>query len=439
VRLIHWVRSDGVRVLSKWGIKGGIAVLDQGLFSGANFVLNILLARWLGPVGYGTFSLVFAVYLFLSGFHNAIILEPMSVLGTGKYFDRLEDYLSSQFVIHAILCGALSILVVIAGTLFFVKQVDNQFSIAMLGMGVFLPFMLLMWLARRLCYVYGKPSWAFYASGVYAVVLLGSLFFVKNIGQSSNIFLIFVIMGFAGLVGSGVVYRLIHFSHKSIFNIHLAWNLFIEQWFFGRWIMLAALFNFAGTQIQLFMIASLLGLYAAGVLSALQNIILPMMQIATVISTMGLPSVAFEFGQQKYGEIKRKSFKISTALVLLSVANLGLITLIAVPLERLFYAGKFAEYVWLLPIIGLIPVLTSIETGYSLIIRSLRRPSYHAIRTGFMAVTGVSSGWLLILNFKVAGAAFSLLFVAAVSLFVNIWFYRSWFLANYSDTAKDSE
>jgi hypothetical protein len=33
--------------------KGGLAVLDQGLISGSNFLVGILLARWLAPAEYG--------------------------------------------------------------------------------------------------------------------------------------------------------------------------------------------------------------------------------------------------------------------------------------------------------------------------------------------------------------------------------------------------
>jgi hypothetical protein len=42
--------------LISWFKKGSLAVLDQGLFSGANFIVNILLARWLAPEEYGAFA-----------------------------------------------------------------------------------------------------------------------------------------------------------------------------------------------------------------------------------------------------------------------------------------------------------------------------------------------------------------------------------------------
>jgi hypothetical protein len=86
--------------LKTWGIKGGLSVLDQGLYSGANFVMNILLARWLLPSHYGVFSIAFAVYLFAYQIHNAIIIEPMSVLGLAKMHHRLPNYLRDQIKIH---------------------------------------------------------------------------------------------------------------------------------------------------------------------------------------------------------------------------------------------------------------------------------------------------------------------------------------------------
>ncbi|GIX47763.1 MAG: hypothetical protein KatS3mg131_1974 [Candidatus Tectimicrobiota bacterium] len=63
--------------LVRWARKGGLAVLDQGLFSGANFLVNILLARWLPPEEYGAFAVALSVFYLLAGFHTAVLTEPM--------------------------------------------------------------------------------------------------------------------------------------------------------------------------------------------------------------------------------------------------------------------------------------------------------------------------------------------------------------------------
>ena len=75
-----------------WVGKGSFALLDQGLFAGANFIVNILLARWLTPGEYGAFAVAFSVFLLLGVFHTAIFTEPMMVFGPGKYREGLPEY-----------------------------------------------------------------------------------------------------------------------------------------------------------------------------------------------------------------------------------------------------------------------------------------------------------------------------------------------------------
>ena len=55
VEAVTSVRYEQLRTSLKgwmpWVGKGSLAVLDQGLFAGSNFLLNVLLARWLAPSG----------------------------------------------------------------------------------------------------------------------------------------------------------------------------------------------------------------------------------------------------------------------------------------------------------------------------------------------------------------------------------------------------
>jgi len=68
-----------------WVKKSGFAILDQALFSGANFLVNILLARWLPPEDYGAFAVALSIYYLLLNLHTAVLTEPMMVFGAGKY------------------------------------------------------------------------------------------------------------------------------------------------------------------------------------------------------------------------------------------------------------------------------------------------------------------------------------------------------------------
>ena len=414
--------------LKSWGLKGGLAILDQGVYSGSNFVFNILLARWLSADNYGAFSLAFAIYLFSTSFHNAMILEPMSVFGTAKYAENIHRYLSSQFIIHIVVTGISAICISLAGyVLLYFGLVDSFLSHAIIGAGLFLPLMLLMWLARRAFYILSEPGWAFLLSCVYSICLLGGAFYLHFM-KVENAIAWFGIMGLSSLSGLIILFKLNVFNFVSDENNELGWGkLLAEQWVFGKWIVLAAFFNFAATQTQIFIAAGILGLKAAGAFSALQNFMLPMMQILSAISTLTLPTIAFAFGRQNYMGMRRRSFVVAGILFVFSVLYVVFLFFFAASAEDLLYAGRYSEYTWLIPLVGVIPLITAIEIGFSLVVRSLQRSVYHAVLTFGMAIAAVVSGLFLIPSFGIAGAVGSLVASAILSLFINIWFYRKWF------------
>ena len=419
---------DAFSRLKGWGVKSGLAILDQGVYSGSNFIFNILLARWLSADNYGAFSLAFAIYLFSTSFHNAMILEPISVFGTAKYSENIRGYLSSQFIIHIIVTGVLGLSVSLIGyILLYFSLVDSFLSHAIIGAGFFLPLMLLMWLARRVFYILSQPGWSLLLSCFYSICLLGGVYYLHSIKPVSPIAW-FGIMGLSSLAGLIVLFKLDVSNFRSEANKEWGWKkMLAEQWVFGKWIMLAAFFNFAATQIQIFIIAGVLGLNAAGAFSALQNFMLPMMQILTAISALALPTIAFAFGQKKYTEMRRRSFAVAGMLFFISVFYVTFLYFFAMPLEDLLYDGKYKEYIALIPVFGTIPMITAVCTGFSLVVRSLQRPVYHAILTFGMALAGVFSGLLLISFFGIAGAMGSLAVSAIISLLINLLFYRAWF------------
>lgn len=412
--------------MKRWGLRGGLAVLDQGLFSGSNFILNVLLARWLSPQEYGAFSISFAVYLFFSGFHNALILEPMSVFGTAKYAENLKNYIAGQFFIHLIVTGLAGLLILLIGlVLLSLHLVEQVLSLFLVGAGICLPFMLLMWLARRSCYISGRPGLAFLCSVVYTVILMCGAFFLHN--QLRGIIPIYwyVLLGIASLTASMIIY-----INRSIVSFeNLNWRIWLyEQWAFGKWIVLATFLNFAGTQIQLFFVATQLGLDRAGAFRALQNFMLPMMQTLAAVSMLMLPFVSQEFGRRNFHAMNSKAMKTLGVLTVVSFVYLLILLIFTKPIEYLLYAGKFSEFTTLIALMGLVPLFAAIEVGFSLVIRSLQRPVYYAVSTGAMALIGVSFAPLFIALWEVRGAVFNLIVVALVSLGVHVWFYCKWFL-----------
>ena len=56
---------------------GAWAVADQALYAGANFAVNVALARALAPEAYGAFTTAFIAFLLLGAVHGGLLIEPV--------------------------------------------------------------------------------------------------------------------------------------------------------------------------------------------------------------------------------------------------------------------------------------------------------------------------------------------------------------------------
>ncbi len=423
--------------IRRWGAKGTLAILEQALFSGSNFVLNILLARWLSPEGYGAFAVGFAVYLFLSGFQNALILEPMSVLATSNYLDLLHIYLPGQFVVHFSLTVVLGALTAgVAASMLLLDTSSSPLAGGLLGVGLFLPFMLLIWLVRRVYYVLQRPQNALICSAVYAVALISGAFLVHTRLSVDDIFPWFALIGIASLVGSVLVLftgQLQFFHEGKWIDLRL---FAARQWLLGRSIFIATLLYSLGTQVQVFIAASFLGLQAAGAYRAVQNFMLPMSQVLTAGTTLTFPAITAEFGKGDFRKLQTKSQAVGIALTTAALVYELALIVGARWVPPILYAGKFTEYAWLIPIIGLVPLFNALETAYSLLLRSLQRPSFYVIDKAVAAFVGAASALILVLWWGLTGAVVSLVLIEVAALCTYFWLYRRWFVPRLAEPGR---
>lgn len=87
------------------------SLIDQLIVSGANFVTQFLIARYLGPSAYGEFSLVFLAVLFLSNLHRAYFTQPFNILAADITVQQANFYRGSLLCLHApwVIVGAIAV------------------------------------------------------------------------------------------------------------------------------------------------------------------------------------------------------------------------------------------------------------------------------------------------------------------------------------------
>lgn len=124
---------------------GGLAIIGHGTFAGSNFLVNVLLARWLTADQYGAFALAYAGFLLFLMLYSACVYEPLIVFGSGKYAGRFHEYFGllargSVLVLAALSCLMLASLFLLSR--FFPSGVERDFA----GLSLAAPFVLLTWL-----------------------------------------------------------------------------------------------------------------------------------------------------------------------------------------------------------------------------------------------------------------------------------------------------
>ncbi|MGE0652377.1 MAG: hypothetical protein AB7P12_11590, partial [Alphaproteobacteria bacterium] len=122
--------------LRKWLTSGFWAIVDQGTYAGTNFIVNIILARWLEPSEYGAFAVGYAAFVFVVVIHTSLVLEPVLVFHSGRFQTRSGEYLSALFgwqLILGLSCAGL--LALLGGALTFL-QLASGVGAALFGAAV---------------------------------------------------------------------------------------------------------------------------------------------------------------------------------------------------------------------------------------------------------------------------------------------------------------
>jgi O-antigen/teichoic acid export membrane protein len=413
--------------LRLWGGRAAYSLLDQGLTSGAGFGVNLLLARWMPAEVYGAFAVAFAGFLFISGFHNVLLLEPMSVLGPSRYAEKLPRYFRAQLAIHAILVGALSVIVLLVGLLWWRINPGSPLPAAILGAGLTLPFLLLLWLARRMCYVVQRPSMAVTGSALYLAFVGAGLFALGHFGLLGP-FTAFVLMGSGSILSAILlVWQVGLLKREAIREPGVSWRVALrENWTYGRWLVGSTVLYSISNQTQTFLVAGFLGLGAAGILRAMQIPSLVMTQVTTAAGLLVLPTFSYDFGKGAIKQLRPKATLVSWGLATAALGFVVVLALFAGGTEHLLFNGKYTVYSWLMPVLGLVPVCAAFSVGYSMALRAAQKPHFDLLANLVAAPVGILSALAFIHFWGLPGAAASMILASFAAGLVSFFSFRSY-------------
>jgi O-antigen/teichoic acid export membrane protein len=455
-----------IQKYGKWGTKLGGAVSDQAIFAGSNFLVNILLARWMSPLDYGAFVVAYSWLLLPQNFYEALLTEPMVIFGSGKYGKRLQAYLGYAFYGHIVLSGLVAVALLIGAV--FVYFFDSQLlAAAMMGAGLSAPLVLTRWLTRQPFYITSRPHWSAIGGAIYMVFALFFLIILNywdapvtpfnycttleaiypTCARINDVailtpFSALLALGVAGIIASTVLTVFLirpKFKLESDESLNTR-EVIKDHWGYGKWASGIRVLAWVPANVYYIVLPIFVSLAESGALRALNNLVLPIFMSMSAITAILMPTFVRTF--RSYGKhgLNRRMGKI----VLLSLVFTGgyfvMIVFFGPWIMNVLYNGKFDDIVTL-PILltmAATPLFMGVRTVMDAALRAMGGVRNSFISKIIPTIFTLTVGIALLANIGILGATLSNMITAILAMLTLGWQYRR-VVAKADETKTETE
>ncbi|MEO1594020.1 MAG: hypothetical protein AAFS02_02100 [Pseudomonadota bacterium] len=264
------------------------AIVDQGLYTVANFLAGLTILWQAGLEAFGHYALVISLSSAAKGVASGLIIEPVAVLGSGPHGDGIKSG-ALLIGITAVLSSSL-VLLLMAGT--------DAYTLAGCALAIFLG-QLGVHLLRQVAYVDGTMARAVGLSGTYLLLIVaGSVASVvtTTVGVRSAT----VVLALSGIAATLLWLRR---PHVALAESLTAWKTT------GHYSRTAVVSNVLGAfALQLvYWVGGVLGqVQVVGLLKLFEQMTAPVYQIVIAISQIRLVELSALFSRAGFSGIRRR-------------------------------------------------------------------------------------------------------------------------------------
>jgi O-antigen/teichoic acid export membrane protein len=390
----------------------GYSFADQALAVGGSFLANVVLARTQTKEEYGMFALSYSVFTFLAGLHNAAILEPCTVYGSGRYRSRFSEYLRLMVRLNAFV-GLLLTMLVLLVCLVLYWAAPQYLSRALLGMGATLGVLLSGAFLRRVFYLQRQSAFAAQASLICFVTVACALWLVAR-AHLLNGFSVFIILALGWIAAGFGLGKKLALGGPGPSFLDSEPGYWSEHWKYSKWVLSTAfVFQFT-TQGYYWIVAGFLSVKEVAELRAMQMLVAPMDQVFIALSFLVIPALAARYASNRMENFlsfsKRYGLAVVSATALFALA----VRLVGKPVMHWLYAGKFDDLAPILYVLAFLPLLMGIANTMSSALSAAEKPKavfYAYVCSGAGTLFG---GIPLVIHFGLPGAVYGMLFSGSV-------------------------
>jgi Mrp family chromosome partitioning ATPase len=272
--------SGGIR--SRLGRRFGWGLADQMMSSLSNAALSFYVARELGAVQFGAFSLAYVTYAFALNASRGLSTDPLLVRFSSAELPAWRRAISRSTgtsMVVGLITGACAL---IAGA-----ALTGTPRLAFIALGLTLPGLLLQDSWRYAFFALGRGSQSFINDTIWTITLLPAMVVLK-ITQHNSVFWFVLLWGATASIAAcmGAV------QARVIPRPAAAWEWVSSHRDLGPRYLVENTANSGSTQLRTYCLGAIAGLASVGVLQAAALLMGPFMVVFMGISLVTVPEAA---------------------------------------------------------------------------------------------------------------------------------------------------
>ena len=397
--------------------------IDQAIVSGSNFLISILVLRFIGIESFGIFSFIWLLLLFINSVQLAYIISPLL---TNAPKQRKSEI--NLFYGHCFIQQIFFTLLAFIFSFYFLEYMGNfvksyQLEKFSLSFSLIILFSQFYQFLRRICFSKNLFLKATISDFFLYLFIITSLVYFNYVNELdlNKILWVFVIFFFLGTTYN--MSLILSFN----FNIKKTPHFIKENWIIGKWLLFTSILQWFSGNLWVINTGIILGPYILGIVRACQ----------TVLNISNLVFQSFEnifpsLSSLKYktGGLKSMNDFLDSFFkkgLFLTIFFSVILIFLAKPILYFFYGNETANYSKLLIFLAFLIPLHFLQYPFSYGLRTIgkTRPIFFSYL--FSSVIAIIASTYIINYFKLDGLIFGLYFSQIIISSYIYLSYKSFF------------
>jgi O-antigen/teichoic acid export membrane protein len=391
-------------------------LLDQGLLSGLNFTVAILLARFMGITIYGEFVVLWTLILFFFNLQQAFVISPFQSLQTTDLTKNVYNQRGIALFFYT------NLLITIVGlfgltvlTKVFIPEIQSSNYTSQLIITA-ISFLFYDYL-KKVSIANNNTKTAFIMTLVLSLLQFSGLLALYIVKQLTleNWLWITAVSYTAAFVSS------LNKIPLTVFSPSLHPDTIKRIWNYNRWLVLTSILQWFSGNYYLLAAAGLIGSFAVGAIRIIQNlygllnIVFQAMENKIPVSASKIYSTT---GFNDMGAYFFHIMKYISPIILLSI---GLLITFKNSIIELIYGSQYLEYSWLSYYFGLLYIVILLAIPFRFILRTISKTNTLFISYAITSIFALISAQHLINELGIKGILLGMIISQLISLIVFIY------------------